>query len=119
MNETTEMNVKNDYLCLSDCEKDACTCGISVECTGYSKPDAPYAIVAGEAFTKDNIEIGTGLIKLVCDEEATFTVAIDGAEDQIVLVGTEIIIDLYNYASVTAVTITSTLDATVVFYVQL
>ena len=117
LNESTEVTVETDNICIGLCEEGNCTCGIVVECTGYIKPDAPYAITAGEAFAKDNMEIGTGLIELVSAEEATYTIVIGDATIEVS--GTKVVVDLYKYASVTSVTITSTADATVVFYVQI
>ena len=54
------------------------------------------------------------MIKLVSAEEATYTIVIGDATIEVT--GTEVIVDHYKYESVTSVTITSTVDATVVFY---
>ena len=117
VNEKTGINSSNEVLCLGSCGAEAgaaCECGVSVELTGYTKPEAPYEITANEAFAKDELEIGCGLVKIVCDEEATYTIVI--GDKTIEKTGTEVVIDLYKYESVASVTITSTHNATVVFY---
>ena len=128
-NVTTIVSTGNGQLCLG-CGQDECICSVNVEWNGYIKPSAPEAIVAGEAFTKTNVAekenealaIGEGLIALVSEAEANYTVEIYNGEDLLATIqvsGTEVVIDLYKYESVDKVVITSDADATVVFYEKL
>ena len=123
-NVTTIVTSGGDKLCLGDCEEGNCTCDVRVEWNGYIKPSTPETIVAGEEFTKNyvtekeaDLEIGSGLIKLVSEAEANYIITI--GEDIIEVSGSEVMIDLYKYESVTSVTIVSDADATVVFYEKL
>ncbi|MBQ7225858.1 MAG: hypothetical protein IJX02_04570, partial [Clostridia bacterium] len=124
-NITTIVTTGNGDLCLG-CGEAECVCSVIVEWNGYVKPTDPEAITAGEKFTKtevpekDNeaLEIGKGLIKLVSETEATYTIVLNG-ETTIEVKGTEVVVDLYKYESVTSVEITSDVDATVAFYMIL
>ena len=122
-NVTTIVTTGDGKLCLG-CGEEECICKVNVEWNGYVKPSAPEAISANTAFTKTTVtekdkelQIGGGLIKLVSEAEASYTVVI--GESTIEVSGTEVWIDLYKYESVTSVTITSDADATVVFYEKL
>ena len=125
VNITTGIEEVEGSFCLGICGAtgdEPCTCDTTVEWKGYSKPAAPEAIVGGEAFVKEQaenaaFEIGGGMIKLVSESDANYTVTI--GEEKIEVSGTEVLVDLSKYDSVTSVTIESDADATVVFYMPL
>ena len=112
----------SDKVCF--CGQDPCTCeGISGDWEGYIKPGEPERITAGEDFEKSEISIGEGLIILKATQETEFTIRVypdDGdtepTEHIITVTGIVVVVDLYEYVSVGAVTITATNDATVSFY---
>ena len=119
-NVTTIVTTGNGELCLG-CGKEQCVCNVNVEWNGYVKPSAPEQLTAGVAFTKNDVpekeaalEIGGGLIKLISESEANYTIVI--GDNTITVSGTEVYVDLYKYESVKSVTITSDADAQVVFY---
>ena len=119
-NVTTIVTTGNGNLCLG-CGEEQCVCNVNVEWNGYIKPSAPEQLAAGVAFTKNDVpekeaalEIGGGLIKLVSESEANYTIVI--GDNTITVSGTEVYVDLYKYESVKSVTITSDADAQVVFY---
>ena len=126
---TAEKMSGSDSICI--CGKDPCECGgTTSDWEGYYKPREPMKITANEELIVTQIEwsegnqdlaIGNGLIVLDSEEEATFTVVIytaDGTEALYTfnVTGTSKMIDLYQYATVGKVAITSTADATVSFY---
>ena len=119
-NVTTIVTTGNGNLCLG-CGEEQCVCNVNVEWNGYIKPSAPEQLAAGVAFTKNDVpekeaalEIGGGLIKLVSESEANYTIVI--GDNTITVSGTEVYVDLYKYESVKSVTITSDAAAQVVFY---
>ena len=121
-NVTTLVSTGDGELCLG-CdrgENGECVCNVKVEWNGYVAPLDPDKLTANEEFTKTKVfenkdlEIGEGLIKLTSESEANYTVTI--GEQTIEVSGTEVVIDLYEYESVTSVTIVSDADAEVVFY---
>ena len=119
-NVTTIVTTGDGKLCLG-CGEEQCVCNVNVEWNGYVKPSAPEQLTAGVAFTKSDVpekeaalEIGGGLIKLVSESEANYTITI--GDNTITVSGTEVYVDLYKYESVKSVTITSDADAQVVFY---
>ena len=119
-NVTTIVTTGDGELCLG-CGEEQCVCNVNVEWNGYVKPSAPEQLTAGVAFTKSDVpekeaalEIGGGLIKLVSESEANYTITI--GDSTITVSGTTVYVDLYKYESVSSVTITSDSDAQVVFY---
>ena len=122
INITTGVVVVEDVFCMGDCgatDDIPCSCETTVEYKAYIAPNDPEAIEAGVTFVKAQaegaeFEIGGGTIKLVSDEDASYTITI--GEDVIEVSGTEVFVELYEYESVTSVTIVSDADATVVFY---
>ena len=119
-NVTTIVNNGSGTLCLG-CNQTPCVCSVNVEWNGYTEPSAPEAITAGEEFTKSYVEeketaleIGGGLIYLVSEAEANYTITI--GDVVIEVSGTEVVVDLYKLESVTSVTIISDAAAEVVFY---
>ena len=126
---TAEKILGSEALCI--CGQDSCVCdGTTADWEGFSKPKDPMPIVAGQEFVITEVvwtdgdhalEIGNGLIVLNSDEYASYVVTIytaDGANALFTFEreGTSVMVDLYQYAAVGKVVITSTSDANVSFY---
>ena len=130
---STEITNGSGSLCLG-CENEVCSCGLMVEWNGYVSPDAAEEIKANTAFTKNEVVwnslgktnalvMGEGLVVLTGAVGTTYTIelydAVGGAVVGTISVTSEaetIVVDLYRYATVAQITITSTADATVSFF---
>ncbi|MBO4983939.1 MAG: hypothetical protein J6D23_07750, partial [Clostridia bacterium] len=116
-NITTKVDRGEGDLCLG-CGKEVCECGVNVEWNAFVAPEAPDALEAGVAFTKNDVEIGTGLIKLESESEANYTVVITtaGGDVTLTVAGALVYVDLYKYDSVTKVVVTADAAASLVLY---
>ncbi len=135
INETTVIDTKDYKLC-THAEGETCdTCGIGVVITGTKTPDAPDALTADTAFTKE-FEKGAALIEFKGDVGTTYTITVNGKDGAITTYdvvddGTDIgvinvvttasgtcFVDLTEIANdVASITITASTAATVSFYV--
>ena len=140
---TTQISKGNGKLCLGcDSESiESCTCGLEVKWNGYVSPSIPdeHNVAKGGTITVSSVNwdkisaengggtqalaLGYGIVGIYGEEEiGTYTIAIyDSADateaiDIIEVSGKEEFVDLYNYASVGKISITSTIGATVFFY---
>ena len=127
---TTEEQGASKSLCIGTCE-DECTCGLILEWIAYISPEAATVIEANKETTFDHVkweelgqdnvplEIGNGAIVLEGGDETEYTVKIyDKAGGELLftfdnLSGSKVYIDLYEYAEVGQVVITSTTKALV------
>jgi len=140
---TTQISKGNGKLCLG-CDSESienCTCGLEVKWNGYVTPSISdeHNLAAGVKTTISSVNwdqiatedgggvqklaLGNGIIRIKgAAEDAEYTIEIYDKDDAtapvdtITVTGREVFVDLYNYAEVGKVAITSTTDATVFFY---
>lgn len=123
-NVTADKVEGSDNICFG-CGKDPCECGTTADWEGYINPDDPFALTANTTFSISTVDdkalvLGSGIIVLESDAAATFTVVIyadaNGEATYTFTVVGNGVVDLYQYATVSKVEITSTADATAVLY---
>lgn len=136
---TTEVSSGNGKLCLG-CGSETvadCTCGLDVIWNGYVSPSIPdehnlasnvETVISSvtwkevENTEKQPLVMGNGIIRIKGEaDDATYTIKIYDKENGTLLntltkTGREVFIDLYEYAEVGQIAITSTTGAMVFFY---